>query len=242
VQRFANATPLPDSERQTFKSALDWSHIIYRSNVVPRTGLWMVRLGGWNVEYRATFATSRTDAALETMRMMTDAVQKTVGQSHRGVPACEWAPARRAQNHEQKHVPGALPQRHIGGKNREREYCQDSELVCYPADHGWGAQFLFWRNAAEQNAERLTPLNENDPVTVFGIIDSVWPQMIKSGDKPNLAYDIVIDAPDALELVGVYEGHPPIGELVRFAQRRTVGIYGKIDKKDGKTDIYKAPF
>ena len=107
-----------------------------------------------------------------------------------------------------------------------------------------GARFLFWRNAANQTdgiVERLTPLNENDPVTVFGIIDTAWPQMIKSGDKPNLAYDIVIDSPDAIQLVGVYEGHPPIEELVRFAQRRTVGIYGKIDKKDGKTDIYKVP-
>jgi hypothetical protein len=49
VQRFANATPLPDAEQQTFTSAMDWSHIIYRLSVTSHTGLWMARLGGWNV-------------------------------------------------------------------------------------------------------------------------------------------------------------------------------------------------
>jgi hypothetical protein len=107
-----------------------------------------------------------------------------------------------------------------------------------------GVRYLFWRNAANQTGglvERLTPVLDNDLVTVYGIIDTQWPAVITTGDKPNLAYDIIVETPDQIDLVGVYEGRPPIGELVRFIQKRTVALYGKIEKKDGKTDIYRAP-
>jgi len=245
VQRFANATPLEDAEQQTFMSSFDWQHVIYRLSAASHTGLWMTKLGGWNVQYRATFAASRTDTVLGTMSMMTDTVDKTAGQH---IAACsKLMPLQRDGQRITK--PTMFPALSISGTLTAKT----ARETLSPASANWciiqpitvqGARFIFWRNVAEQAGgivERVTPMSENDPVTVYGIVDTAWPQIIKDGDKPNLAYDIVIDTPDSLQLVGVYEGRPPVGQLVRFAESRTVGLYGKVDKKDGKTEVYRPP-
>jgi hypothetical protein len=102
---------------------------------------------------------------------------------------------------------------------------------------------IFWRNAANQTAARRAShaCLGHRPVTVYGIIDTLGPGTINTGNKPNLVYDIIVETPDQIDLAGVYEGRPPIGELVRFAQKRNFALYGKIEKKDGKTDVYRAP-
>jgi len=205
----------------------------------------MARIANWNVEYRATFVASRTDATLSTMAALTETVEKTAGQH---ITSC--ASLTPLQRQGRKIVNQSMfPALSISGTLAAQSLRENASS----APPNWciiqpimieGVRFLFWRNAANQTSgmvERLTPLAENDPVTVIGIVDAMGPQMIKTGEMPTLAYDIVLDTPDSIQLVGVYEGRPPIGELVRLAQRRTVGMYGKIDKKDGKTDIYKAP-
>jgi len=246
TQRLPNASPLPDAEQQTFMSKFDWQHVIFRLSAASHTGLWMTKLGGWNVQFRATFAASRTDTALETMGMLTDTVDKTAGQH---IEACsKLMPLQR--NGQKIMTQTVFPALSISGMlaaktARETPASANANWCIIQPIMVQNIRYIFWRNAGEQTngiVERITPMSENDPITVYGIIDTVWPQMmIKDDDKPKLAYDIVVDTPDAVQLVGVYEGHPPIGELVRIAQSRTVALYGQMDKKDGKVNVYRPP-
>ena len=167
VQRAPNATPLAENEQQTFTSTLGWQHLIYRLNGASRTGVWMTRLGGWNVEYRATFAANRTDAALETLTLMTDTVVKTAG-AH--IASCQTLmPLQRQgqKNTNQSMFPALSISGTLAAKDARLNPAVTPNWCIVQPIMVENLRFLFWRNVANQNGglvERLTPVLDNDPV------------------------------------------------------------------------------
>lgn len=239
VQRIPNATPLTDADQQTFMSDLDWRHIIYRANGASREGIWMTRLGGWNVEFRATYPEARTDLAFAAMSELSANGQKTAGEH---IAACfAMMPVMRngqlilnQQMAQVLAVTGMLTAQLSAGNSPN--WCVQQTLTIN------GAPWLLWRNAGDENggADRLTSVaNENAPV-IYSVADSHWQPGWKMAERPTAPYEIAIETPGDISLAGVFEGRPTIQQLANFTRPR-VPLYAHLDKSTKQLSVYRPP-
>jgi hypothetical protein len=245
AQRFPTAKQLPETEQKTFASSLDWRYVVFGSSAA-QVGVWMTKVSGWLVQFRATYATRSTDQAFAAMASLSATMAKTAGEH---IAVCDTLPAverpgKRITNEKM------FPALSVSGTMMAQTIAQDAAKS--RNDTAWclvqpmlidNSRFLLWRSAAEQNggaADRITALAENAPV-IYLIGDTAWPQVIKDAEKPKQVYDLIVDAEPGTSLVGVFEGRPPVQDLARAAAKNAMGLYSLIDKKAGKTTIYKPP-
>ena len=240
LQRTPSPVPLADAEQQTFMSDIDWRHFIYRANGATRTGIWMTRFGGWNVEFRATYAESRSDATFAAMSTLSAVGQKTAGEH---IAAC-FAMMPVMRNGQLIRNEQILTTLTLAATLQAQAPPRSSPNWCVqqPLTIN-GARWLMWRNADQSGgaADRLTSVDNVNAPVIYSATDSRWQALWKEGDeKPKAPYDIVIEAPNAIDLAGLYDGRPTIQQLANVT-RAGVPLYAHFDKAAKKMTIYRAP-
>lgn len=240
VQRIPGATPLAEAEQQTFMSELQWQHMIYRTNGQNREGIWMTRFGGWDVEFRVTWAGDKTDTVFAAMSTLSATGQKTAGEH---IAACFAMPP--AMRNGQLIMNEAMAIRlsvtgmmtaQISAGDRAN-WCVQGSLTIN------GSPWLLWSNPGDQigGADRLTSVAyENAPV-IYSIPDNRWQQAWTAAERPNQPYVIAIETHSTLEVIGLDEGRPTAQQLAHFVGMQRLPIYGHLDKDSHKVTIYRPP-
>lgn len=200
----------------------------------------MTRFGGWNVEFRATFAQSGTDAAFAAMSALSASGQKTAGE-HIAVCFAMMPVTRNGQLIMSEAM--AIRLSVTGMLTAQASATSTANWCVQQALDINGMPWLLWRNAGDKNggADRLTSVAfENAPV-IYSIADNHWQQAWTANERPNEPYVIAIETQSALELVGLDEGRPTIQQLAHFVGMQRLPIYGHLEKDTHKVTIYRPP-
>jgi hypothetical protein len=204
----------------------------------------MTHVGNWNVEFRATYNARTTDIAFDAMTALTASMEKTAG-AH--IAACTKLPNIERTGHRLTGDDTAMMaltlSGSIGGLAAVQAPKSDMEPNWCVAQTAMidGGRFILWRNAGPGPTDRITALASIDAPVILSVPDPAGADAYKQ-DHPAVAiYDIVIDGANAAQLVGIYDGPPPLNDIARFAAKAPFGLLGSADKSTKKITIYRAP-
>ncbi|HEY4944112.1 MAG TPA: hypothetical protein VII56_21980 [Rhizomicrobium sp.] len=101
-----------------------------------------------------------------------------------------------------------------------------------------GRTISVWHDPADPASARVTAGTGGFEVRAFQ--DTAAPALLK--DRPGVTiYDVILVQGDKLQVVGFFDGPPPIDAMVTFFVKDRFGVYADIDLKTHQVTIYR-PF
>ena len=110
---------------------------------------------------------------------------------------------------------------------------------CLEASEQRGDRHIeIWHDPADPASSRATMGSGGYELRAF--LDTLAPTLLK--DQPGVTiYDLFLVQGDRIQVVGFFDGPPPIDAMVAFFVRDRFGVYADIDVKTHKVTIYR-PF
>ncbi len=231
LQLSPDARALPDDPQQTFPSDLTWLHLVYAEHAgVTNSGIWIADLGGWTLEFRATYPPADNSSVQEEMSLLTTAAEKSAGKH---LTACSKAPpvVRSGAPLEDKQKLSALSlmwamTQAVGEQKSPSaeapvEWCVEQVV----ADEK--TPMILWRNIAGdgQNGplDRVMLMTIDVPPSLICSGDSMLSEIEASHGNQVLIYPISFDGGERASLIGLYAGRPSADALIATAKKVFTG-------------------
>jgi hypothetical protein len=213
------------------------------------TEVFLTRVSGWDYKLRATYRPEDEAAVGNLLAALSAGVTRTVAPY---LAACAASPPgpRNGQRNQDLTVLQTLTvasamvaAKALTAPGPEAAWCAESGF------NFGDASFIHWRNisGADGPVDRITPINGGtsvlvlrDPPTLVNEVAAKLPSPVNVNGRA--VYAVVIDGPESMQIVGIFEGRPSLNDVAGLALGKAVGIYGQVSKQPGNPVTIYRPF
>lgn len=219
---------------------LDWASAGYQEkDGAVYSDIYYALLPGWLYEIRVSYAPADAAMVEAALDDLSATVSRTAGR-HLAACAAAAAPFPGQALSLDSTTQMALTLTALAEPLDGTELSGEGALWCAQHALGFGGRpFVYWRNLAPEAkgvVDRITPISGEDRIVVLADPAGTAVARDKAGSKPGAVFDLLIDNKDTATLIGLYDGRPPLDQIVK--QLQAGAPLAQMHKADKKMTIF----